>query len=194
MVYVVHQDEWVVCRVFQKSAGVKKYPSNQSRAANPYNLEIGPSVIPSQMMQAAENFQLPIGRNYMMSNAELQAELTRVFRAGGSTGINLPMQSPLNNTYSVGGGGPGGGPGGGGCFTISGLNLNLGGAASQPMLRPMAPPVMNQQDVTMMTSSNSFALDQAAAYGAEMNTANGHANRFMGMEQCMDLENYWPPY
>jgi hypothetical protein len=27
-----------------------------------------------------------------------------------------------------------------------------------------------------------------------MNTANGHANRFMGMEQCMDLENYWPPY
>eukprot|EP00258_Populus_trichocarpa_P043198 XP_024459217.1 NAC domain-containing protein 100 isoform X1 [Populus trichocarpa] len=187
------KDEWVVCRVFQKSAGVKKYPSNQSRAANPYNLEIGPSVIPSQMMQAAENIQLPIGRNYMMSNAELQAELTRVFRAGGSTGINLPMQSPLNNTYSVGGGGPGGG----GCFTISGLNLNLGGAASQPMLRPMAPPVMNQQDVinsSMMTSSNSFALDQAAAYGAEMNTANGHANRFMGMEQCMDLENYWPPY
>ncbi|KAL3587252.1 hypothetical protein D5086_014119 [Populus alba] len=195
MVYVVHQDEWVVCRVFQKSAGVKKYPSNQSRTANPYNLEIGPSVIPSQMMQAAENFQLPFGRNYMMSNAELQAELSRVFRAGGSTGINLPMQAPpLNNTnYSVGGGGPGGG----GCFTISGLNLNLGGAASQPMLRPMPPPVMNQQDVitsSMMTSSNSFALDQAADYGAEMNTANGHANRFMGMEQCMDLENYWPPY
>ncbi|KAJ6349535.1 hypothetical protein OIU77_007005 [Salix suchowensis] len=122
------------------------------KGVNPYNLEIGPSVIPSQMMQAAENFQLPIGRNYMMSNAELQAELARVFRAGGSAGINLPMQSPLNNTYSVGGGGPGGG----GCFTISGLNLNLGGAASQPMLRPNIPPaVMNQQDVitsSMMTN------------------------------------------
>ncbi|KAJ6329800.1 hypothetical protein OIU76_008598 [Salix suchowensis] len=186
------KDEWVVCRVFQKSAGVKKYPSNQSRAVNPYNLEIGPSVIPSQMMQAAENFQLPIGRNYMMSNAELQAELARVFRAGGSTGINLPMQSPLNNTYSSVGGG---GPGGVGCFTISGLNLNLGGAASQPMLRPNIPPgVMNQQDVitSSMMTGNSFVLDQAAAYGAE--NPNGHANRFMGMEQCMDLENYWPPY
>ncbi|KAJ6406049.1 hypothetical protein OIU84_009719 [Salix udensis] len=155
------KDEWVVCRVFQKSAGVKKYPSNQSRAVNPYNLEIGPSVIPSQMMQAAENFQLPIGRNYMMSNAELQAELARVFRAGGSTG----------------------------------LNLNLGGAASQPMFRPNIPPaVMNQQDVitSSMMTGNSFVLDQAATYGAE--NANGHANRFMGMEQCMDLENYWPPY
>lgn len=144
------------------------------------------------MMQAAENFQLPIGRNYMMSNAELQAELARVFRAGGSTGINLPMQSPLNNTYSSVGGG---GPGGVGCFTISGLNLNLGGAASQPMFRPNIPPaVMNQQDVitSSMMTGNSFVLDQAAAYGAE--NANGHANRFMGMEQCMDLENYWPPY
>ena len=187
----IQQDEWVVCRIFQKSAGVKKYPSNQSRAVNPYNLEIGPSVIPSQMMQTAENFQLPIGRNYMMSNAELQAELARVLRAGGSTGINLPMQSPLNNTYSVGGGVPGGV----GCFTISGLNLNLGGAASQPMLRPNTPPaVMNQQDVmtSSMMTGNSFVLDQAAAYGAE--NPNGHSNRFMGMEQCMDLESYWPPY
>ncbi|KAL9376023.1 hypothetical protein Peur_030143 [Populus x canadensis] len=183
------KDEWVVCRIFQKSAGAKKYPSNQSRAGNPlYNLEIGPSVMPSQMMQAADNFQLPIGRNYMMSNADLQAELARVFRAGGSTGINLPMQSPLTNSYSVGGGA-------GGCFTVSGLNLNLGGATSQPVLRPMPPPVMNQHDVTpsMMTSTSSYAGEQAA-YGAEMNNANGPSNRFMGMQQCMDLENYWPAY
>ncbi|KAJ6373367.1 hypothetical protein OIU76_027663 [Salix suchowensis] len=168
-------------------------PLNQSRAGNPfYNLEIGPSVMPPQMMQAAaDNFQLPIGRNYMMSNAELQAELTRVFRAGGSAGINLPMQSPLNNSYSVGAGAGGGG----GCFTVSGLNLNLGGATSQPVMRPMPPPAMNQHDATpsMMASAGSFAVEQGG-YGAEMNGANGHSNRFMGMQQCMDLENYWPPY
>lgn len=181
----IQQDEWVVCRVFQKSAGAKKYPSNQSRAANPYSLDLGQSVVPSQMMQAAENYaQFPIGRNYMNS-AELQAELTRAFRAGGSGGaVNLPMQSPMN--YPVGGS----------CFTISGLNLNLGGATAQPVLRPMPPPppVMNQQDVTssMMASTSSFAPE--ATYAAEMNHANGPANRFMGMDQCMDLENYWPPY
>ncbi|KAA8525739.1 hypothetical protein F0562_007594 [Nyssa sinensis] len=170
------QDEWVVCRVFQKSAGVKKYPSNHSRAVNPYNLEIGPSVMPAQMMQADHACQFPIGRNYM-NNAEL-AELTRVLR-GASTGMNLPIQPQLN--YPVGGGG---------CFTISGLNLNLGGATStQQILRPVPPPPppagMNQQDVT-------FASE--AAYGVDINNANGPSNRYMTMDHCVDLDNYWPPY
>ncbi|KAK9279749.1 hypothetical protein L1049_013431 [Liquidambar formosana] len=170
------KDEWVVCRVFQKSAGGKKYPSNQSRAVNPYN-DIGPNVVPSPLMQV-DTSQFPIGRNYM-SNAEL-AELTRVLR-GGSTSMNLPLQSQLN--YPVGGG----------CFTISGLNLNLGGAATQSVLRPMPPPqAMNQQDMTssMLTS----ALATETSYGADMNNANGTGNRFMNMEHCVDLDNYWPPY
>ncbi|EEF34392.1 transcription factor, putative [Ricinus communis] len=181
------KDEWVVCRVFQKSAGAKKYPPNQSRAVNPYSLDMGPSSIPAQMMQAAENYQFPVGRNYM-SQAEL-AELTRAFRAGGSsTSVNLPLQSQMN--YPVGAGA--------GCFTISGLNLNLGGAATQPIFRPMQPnppPAMNQQDVasSMMTSNTSFAAE-AAGYGAEMNNANAPSSRFMGVEHCMDLDNYWPSY
>lgn len=189
----IQQDEWVVCRVFQKSAGAKKFPTNQTRAVlNPYNLEMGPShhVVPSPMMQLGDPNQFHGGRNYM-SNAEL-AELTRVFRGGGSTSVNhlQPMQ-PTQLGYPLGGG----------CFTISGLNLNLGGAGTQPVLRPMPtggpPPLaMHPQDhvnSAMMTAGSSLGAENSG-YGTEMNHANPPGNRYMGMDHCMDLENYWPPY
>ncbi|XP_059664242.1 NAC domain-containing protein 100 [Cornus florida] len=187
------KDEWVVCRVFQKSAGAKKYSSNHTRAVNPYNLEIGPShVMPSQMMQG-EACQFPFGRNYM-SNAEL-AELQRALslRAGSTSTMNIPVQSQVLN-YPVGAGGS--------CFTISGLNLNLGGATSaQTILRPMPPqPSMNnqQQDLnsTMMSAGGLAGSDQAVNYsGHEMNNGNGPTNnRFMTMDHCVDLDNYWPTY
>lgn len=118
-----------------------------------------------------------------MGNADQIAELTRMFRGGASTSVNLPIQSQMN--YPLGGG-----------FTISGLNLNLGGATTQPVLRPMQPPpqAMNQQDVTssMLTSSTTFAAE--TGYAAEINNANAHGNRYMSMDNCMDLDNYWPPY
>ncbi|GMY17667.1 NAC domain-containing protein 92 isoform X2 [Fagus crenata] len=185
------KDEWVVCRVFQKSAGAKKYPSTQSRAVNPYNLEIGPSVVPPPMMQLGDPGQYPYGKNYM-SNAEL-AELTRVFRGGGSSSVNQPMQSQMNYPVPLGVGG----------FTISGLNLNLGGG-TQPILQrpvnPAPPPLgMHQQDgisinSSMMSSSSQLAAENAG-YGTEMNHANAHGpNRYMSMDHCMDLDNYWPPY
>ncbi|KAK2661037.1 hypothetical protein Ddye_007570 [Dipteronia dyeriana] len=198
------KDEWVVCRVFQKSAaGVKKFPSNHSRAVlNPYSLEIGPSMVPSQMLQAApeayhqhhhHHHQFPInGRNYMPTAADHHqlAELTRMFRGGGhpgasSTAVNLPIQPQMNN-YQLGGG-----------FTISGLNLNLGGggAATPPVLRSIPPPTqpMNQvQDVNNVTS-NCFAGPETG-FGAEVSNPNGGGNRYMSMENCMDLDNYWPSY
>ncbi|XVE71384.1 hypothetical protein DITRI_Ditri10aG0145900 [Diplodiscus trichospermus] len=173
------QDEWVVCRVFQKSAGVKKYPSNQSRAVNPYNLEIGPNIISPAAMMQADNYHFSMGRNY----AEL-AELSRVLRGGpSSTSVNLPIQSQINY------------PGG---FTISGLNLNLGSSSTQPVMRPMQPqppPPMHQQDVTasLMTTTPAFAAENG--YGAEINhNPSGHNNRFLSMDHCMDLDNYWPTY
>ncbi|WCJ30557.1 NAC domain containing protein 38 [Euphorbia peplus] len=182
------KDEWVVCRVFQKSAGAKKYPSNQSRAVNPYNqLEMGPSnIIPSQqMMQITDHnyHQFPVGRNFM-TPSEI-AELTRAFRASASGGSTLPLQSQLNYP--------------GGSFTISGLNLNLGATTGQPMYRPIQPPpLMNQQqDVPSgMMSSSSFAVAaETAAYGAtELSNGNGSNNRFVGDEHCVDLDNYWPAY
>ncbi|KAI3468456.1 hypothetical protein Pfo_025119 [Paulownia fortunei] len=188
------QDEWVVCRVFQKSAGGKKYPSNHSRAVNPYtyNLEIPQNHMQSQMIQP-DNFQFP-GRNYM-TPAEIQ-EFNKVFTGAGSTSmINLPIPPQVNYGAAVGGG----------CFTISGLNLNLGGGAApaQPLMRPAAaaaaappPPGMNQQDVTsaMLNGGVAIATDQAAGYGGDMNSANTMNNRFMAMDQCADLDNYWPSY
>lgn len=220
------QDEWVVCRVFQKSGGGKKYPSNSnsisnsnhnnhsSRAAalmNPYNLEIGPTgvVMPQQMMHAAEACQFPMGRNYMSNAAEL--EISRVLRAaaaaaaaGGGGGsnthhLNFPIQSQILNYPPGGGGGSGGGS-----FTISGLNLNLGGAtttSAQPMiLRSVMPPqttMMNQQQDHHVNSSTSMLTNEGAVavYGGEVNNPNGSvSNRFMTMDHCVDLDNYWPPY
>jgi hypothetical protein len=94
----MQQDEWVVCRVFQKSAGAKKFPSNQPRAVlNPYNLEMAPThVVPSPMMQLGDPTQFHGGRNYM-SNAEL-AELARVFRGGGGGGGIHECQPPADAT------------------------------------------------------------------------------------------------
>lgn len=187
----------MVCRVFQKSAA-KKYPTSQSsRTVNPYNLEIGPSVIASPMMQLGDPTQFPYGRNFMSNPAEL-AELSRVFRGGSSStsGANLSIPSHLN--YPVGGG----------YFTMSGLNLNLGGTPTQPVFRPMPPPpgpsAMNQHDIitssiSMMTSTGGGSLGAETSYGTDLNNnvaPNGPpSNRsYMNMEQCMDLDHYWPTY
>ncbi|KHN18216.1 Protein CUP-SHAPED COTYLEDON 2 [Glycine soja] len=190
------QDEWVVCRVFKKSGNAKKYPSsNHARAVNPYSLEIEPNILPPLMMQLGDpGAHFLYGRNYMNS-AEL-AELARVLRGGGSTSsVNLPIQSHLSypTSSSTGGG-----------FTISGLNLNLGGggatATTQPILRPMQPspaPVHTMAQVldansSMMTTSSLGA--ENVGYGAEMSNLNLHGNRYMGVDHCMDLDNYWPSY
>lgn len=192
----------MVCRVFQKSAGAKKYPTTQSRTINPYALETAPTMLPSPMMQlAGDPTQFLFARNnYNMPNPEL-AELSRVLRAGGgsSTGVNLPIPSQFN--YPVHGGG---------CVTISGLNLNLGGPPTQQVFRPAPPPMhpnvpppmnLNQHDIitsSMISStSGSFGQDQTSTgYGTDVNNVpNGPNNRsYMNVDHCMDLENYWPSY
>ncbi|KAF8392799.1 hypothetical protein HHK36_021036 [Tetracentron sinense] len=165
------KDEWVVCRVFQKSAAGKKYPSNQSRA-NPYSLGIGPSLMPPMMQD--ETCHFPIGRNYV-SNADL-AELTRVLRDSNS--MNLPSQSQLNYP---------------GCFTISGLNLNVG-ASTQPVL-PAMPPTWNQQPMAANASSTMFATTGLGTDSGFRPDMNGTVqNRFHQMEPCVDLDGYWPSY
>ncbi|KAJ8526632.1 hypothetical protein K7X08_029109 [Anisodus acutangulus] len=162
----------------------KKYPSNNSSRIsvheNPYTMEINPKTcMSSQMMQTEHNcFQLAMGRSggYMMNHAEIQ-EVNRVFRGSGSSSMSLPvLQSQMN--YNLCGSSSSGG--GGNCFTISGLNLNLGGdvTTSQPQ-------VMNQQDVS--------SSDHQAGYGADMSSGNA-MNRSMAMENCADLDNYWATY
>ncbi|KAK7352825.1 hypothetical protein VNO80_18255 [Phaseolus coccineus] len=193
------QDEWVVCRVFKKSGGTKKFPSsNHARAVNPYSLEIGPNIMAPPVMQLGDPAaHFLYGRNYM-SSVEL-GELARVLRGSGSTSsVNQPMQSQLGYPTSAAAAAGG--------FTISGLNLNLGGggggatSTTQPIFRPMqpssAPPVHTMAQVVDVNSSmmTTGSLGADVGYGPEMSNMNSHGNRFMGMEHCMDLENYWPSY
>ncbi|KAL4570287.1 hypothetical protein LXL04_025939 [Taraxacum kok-saghyz] len=195
------KDEWVVCRVFQKSAGGKKYPSSShSRSMiNPYNLEIGPGSgyhqLPHQLMSNDPSYQFPVGlgrANNYMNNADF-AEFSRVFRGNA----NMPLHDQSQINYPNGGGAE--------CFTISGLNLNLRGSTSTQMRAmapsaaaaapPPLPPQPPQEDVT--NSMQLISNEQAMGYGAEM-SSNGNGvignNRFMAIDQCADLENYWAPY
>ncbi|KAF9616689.1 hypothetical protein IFM89_031553 [Coptis chinensis] len=163
------KDEWVVCRVFQKSAGGKKYPTNQSRA-HPYNIEMGQNVVAQNMQNDAYHY--PIGRNNYVSNADL-AELSRVLR--GPQSGNVTMQPQINYP---------------GNFTISGLNLNLGGSSAQPIYRPMQQPTLNQHmsATDAMLANHVLTTDSST----DMNAAGN--NRFQHMDPCADIESYWPTY
>ncbi|KAM6599312.1 hypothetical protein CsatA_018921 [Cannabis sativa] len=208
------KDEWVVCRVFQKSAGAKKYPttSTQTRTMNPYALIDQTQTMlqySSPMMQLPGD---PTGHflfarnncNNITNNPHELAELSRVLRgttSGSTNPLNI-LPSQYNYPVPIL---PGGG--GGGCLTISGLNLNLGGPPP-----PQAPPMqpnnnhhqpqimnLNQQNI-MSSNSGSFGHhDHNNGYGSEMNNVpnNGAANNnrsYMNVDHCMDLENYWPAY
>ncbi|WMV40385.1 hypothetical protein MTR67_033770 [Solanum verrucosum] len=211
--YPTGQDEWVVCRIFQKSVGLKKYPTNQySRATYSLNnTQNNASIMSSQMMQLPhdhQGFQFAMGRNnnnYMNNHGhEIQDLNNRViFQSGSSNMINnFPIQPQMS--YNIGGGSTSSGAGGGdnnnNYFSISGLNLNLGGgvvASSQPIFRPMPAPaphippqVMSQQEV----ASSMMANCATTSYGGEMNNANTMNNSVMTMDNCADLDNYWTSY
>ncbi|XP_076900955.1 protein CUP-SHAPED COTYLEDON 2-like [Bidens hawaiensis] len=195
------KDEWVVCRVFQKTAGGKKYPlSSHSRVMiNPYNLEIGHASgmqVPSQMMPSDPSYQFPygLGRSYSMTNPDHIAEFSRGnFRGSTSMPLN---QNQLN--YPNGDGGE--------LFTISGLNLNLRGSTStqmRPMLAQPPPsgvtPPQPQEDVgsSMLISNRGLGNVEPMGYDHGDMSTNGDGlvnNRFMTMDQCADLDNYWAPY
>lgn len=93
-----NKDEWVICRVFMKSSGGKRYPSHQPRATT--------NTMMHSLIQN-DPFHLGAARSYL-SNAELM-ELSRFARGGH--GANLPIQPQLNFQ--------------GGGFPLAGLNLNL---------------------------------------------------------------------
>lgn len=162
---------------------------------NLYNIETAaPGAIASQ--SDPYQHQFPMGRTYM-TNTEL-AELTRAFR-GGSTSINppmpMPMPMPMHMQQQLNY--PAAMPGAGGSsFTISGLNLNLsGGTSTQPFFRLPVPPPPPPIDATSSMLNNGVIESDVAAYGAaDINNANALNNRFMNMEHCGDLDNYWPPY
>lgn len=169
---------------------------------NPYNLEIGPASgiqIPPQIMASDPNYQFPyaLGRTYM-NNADHTPEFSRLFR--GNTNSNIPLNQ-LNYPN----------PDGAELFTISGLNLNLRGSTStqmRPILTQQPPPPSGAtpslqphppEDVASSMFITSRGLGNAEAMGydhGEMSTTGDGLvnNRFMNMDQCADLENYWAPY
>ncbi|KAL5699493.1 hypothetical protein ACHQM5_030386 [Ranunculus cassubicifolius] len=140
----ITKDEWVVCRVFQKSAGIKKYPTSQSRS-NLYNHEMGQNMAP-QMMQN-DPYQFAMARNNYVHSVEL-AEISR---------MNLQSQPQLNY------------PGGGGGFTISGLNLNLG-TPMQPVYRSMGQTTLNQQ----MSASSGMLMNNVLATDSSSLNVSGN--------------------
>ncbi|RZC56994.1 hypothetical protein C5167_015852 [Papaver somniferum] len=177
------KDEWVVCRVFQKTNSLKKYqpPVHQQHRTNPYSFETGHSSLLPPMMQM-DHFSG--GRNYI-NNADL-AEISRVLR--GPQNMNIPMQT--QPSYP-------------GCFTISGLNLNLGAPTTQQGFRPVPPQnhqMMNAHSMTTADGSSSVLTNNghvvggnSAAFSMDMNTTMGNNHRFQNMDPyAVDLENYWP--
>ena len=176
------QDEWVVCRVFMKSSGGKKYSSNQPRATNPYTIDMGPAMMPSLLQAAADPYHhhFGVGRNHLLTPAEL-GELARF--AKGQPGFSLPIQPQLNFP---------------GSFTLSGLNLNLG-AQQQQVLRPMPVPLAQQQQhvaaepaLASSVLTNCILAADGGFNGDVNNTAAGA--RFQHVDPCVDLEGYWPAY
>ncbi|XP_015085254.1 NAC domain-containing protein 79-like [Solanum pennellii] len=191
------QDEWIVCRAFQKSnAGGKRIHVNPYTALD----QINPNTIciSSQIMmpQVGHNtFQLAMRKSSsssaytMINHPEIQEVLRGVSSSSSSNLMNLhpTLQSQMN--YNVGGGNG---------FTISGLNLNLGGrggggGGGATTTQPGSPPPRPRQDVSsfhvMMTTH-----DDQAGYGEYMSSGNV-MNRFMVLENSShDLENCWGNY
>ncbi|KAL5974165.1 hypothetical protein ACLOJK_030828 [Asimina triloba] len=188
------QDEWVVCRIFQKSSGVKKYPT-QPRT-NPYHLEMaGNTILQPPMMQLPPDIRhFPAGQISYFNNtatAHDLADLNRVLRA--SSAANLPLQPQFNYPPPPPPAAPAAAT-----FTLSGLNLNLGASGPSTIIRPQ-PGLQSQPMVTangQMPMMGGGAHAEAAAAGLcqppDMNPSGN--NRYQNMDPCVDFDGYWPPY
>ncbi|CAN0859980.1 Protein CUP-SHAPED COTYLEDON 2 [Linum grandiflorum] len=196
------QEEWVVCRVFKKSpAGVNKnkFPGtpNSSSSAPHYYHQPRSHHLPSVMNPYHETTlsRPPYSSNnmnMMMTSSEL-ADLTRAFRAGttaagSSSSSNILHHQPphlmdINSCYYP--------------ATISGLNLNLGGAtvfnnnnnnvagggaSSMMMTDLMSPPFPDEASPTFA------AGDQQIINAAAPSSFMGNV-----VDNCMDFDAYWPP-
>ncbi|KAF7830149.1 Protein CUP-SHAPED COTYLEDON 2 [Senna tora] len=199
------QDEWVVCRVFQKSGGAKKYPStssnhtrlNNNNVINPYNLEIastinvGPPIMHHHLgvpdpNSSNSHFHLYGSRNLMnMSTTADFAEFARVFRGGGfptptpppASTSAAPINLPMQQLFNYHAPPP---PG----FTVSGLNLNLAGggggvgveaATTQPLFRPHDHHVGSNM-MAATAGGTSTSLNGDVGYGGSAEMSNPNNN------------------
>lgn len=144
-----NKDEWVVCRVFAKSAAAKKYPSNNAHAHarsshhHPYALDMFPPLLPTLLQHdpfvARHHHHHPY-----MAPADL-AELARFAR--GTPGLHPHIQPHPGTSSSAPYMNPAvAAP----PFTLSGggrLNLNLGATPAMPS----SPPALHAMSMAMMS-------------------------------------------
>ncbi|XP_038985740.1 NAC domain-containing protein 100-like isoform X2 [Phoenix dactylifera] len=161
-----NKDEWVVCRVFVKSSGGKKYPSSQPRV-NPYHHQ-HLDVMAVQPDYGAH------GRSYLMAGADL-AELSR-FARGNPQGPGhnlLPIQPQPPNCAP---------------FTLSGLNLNIGAPQVPALSHPLSSLLANNSNCVMATDGGFGADVVVSSTGT-----GGSYNQQMDPSVVFD-QVYWPPY
>ncbi|KAE8772941.1 NAC domain-containing protein 92-like [Hordeum vulgare] len=196
-----NKDEWVVCRIFAKSPGVKKYPSSTSRSHHhhhPYTLDMVPQFLPTLLGHG----DLFGGRGHhhpYMAPADL-AELSRFAR--GTPGLHPHIQPHPSSVSGSGYLNP---------FALSSLNLNLGGPSPQHALQhAMSLPMGGQQQaggaggqaMTMeqhMAAGLAGCVGIAAAGGDGGFGGEGHAAgaggagvRYPNLDVDQMVERYWP--
>lgn len=156
------QDEWVVCRVFAKSAGAKKYPSNNAHSRShhhPYTLDMVPPLLPTLLQHD------PFARGHhhhhpYMTPADL-AELARFAR--GTPGLHPHIQ-PHPGTAAAAAAYMNPAAAVAPPFTLSGggLSLNLGGAPPVMPSPPPPPAALNAMSMAMAMSQQQSAPSAAA--------------------------------
>ncbi|TKW33919.1 hypothetical protein SEVIR_2G270300v4 [Setaria viridis] len=148
-----NKDEWVVCRVFAKSAGAKKYPSNNAHSRphhHPYTLDMVPPLLPTLLQH--DPFARGHHHHPYMTPADL-AELARFAR--GTPGLHPHIQ-PHPGTAAAAYMNPAAAAAVAPPFTLSGgLSLNLGAPPAMPS--PPPPPA------ALHAMSMSMAMSQQAA-------------------------------
>ncbi|PKA65812.1 NAC domain-containing protein 100 [Apostasia shenzhenica] len=158
-----HQDEWVVCRVFQKSSaagGKKQLAAGQlHHRLIPYALNVAsrPAVIPSLLATSSTYCHPPtLNRG---TAATTTAETVDLIRYRNMQPI---LQTQLD--FPAGNFSP---------LPAATLNLNLGGPPPPPVVVGCIP----------------VAEPELAGDGG--GGANGRSTRYLNVEPCMDLEGYW---
>ncbi|XP_066390502.1 NAC domain-containing protein 92-like [Miscanthus floridulus] len=158
-----NKDEWVVCRVFAKSAGAKKYPSNNAHSRShhhlhPYALDMVPPLLPTLLQHD------PFARHHhhpYMTPADL-AELARFAR--GTPGLHPHIQ-PHPGMSAAAYMNPAAAMAAPPSFTLSGGGLNLNLGASPAMPSPPPPPAAALHAMSMSMAMSGQTAPSCAGGG-----------------------------
>ncbi|WOK99903.1 NAC domain-containing protein [Canna indica] len=174
----INKDEWVVCRVFMKSSGSKKYTSNQPRS-NPYHVEMGHQPLLPSLMQP-DPFHLGAGaRSYLSNGADPLMDLSRFSR------FSSPFQPQMNSFH--GSGAP--------FASLAALNLNLGGppppqnAPRQQMHAPLQPHGVAEPPPP--PPPQVMGGMDGGGYSTDVSSTITGSRYHQNVESCVEFEGYW---